>query len=247
MGRSRMRLAALMLARRLIQHRRPNAPTATVANNNTESQINIVISPASIATILGTLDGPSRSKVASPHYEYCARELSKGFPGPKNIDTSRRMIELAKQKVRTRDAQNAEFSQSDAFDTNLEVGSYSAILAFNVLHLTENTAGVLARLRDLLEPGGILISQTPCLRERRWIFRSLVALARTSGMAPPILNLKFGELESLISASGFEIVHSEIWDEEEAIQRVVARKKAASVAHETRVPDEMQMAKSAHG
>ena len=131
--------------------------------------------------------------------------------------------------------------------TEVLVGSYSAILAFNVLHLTENAAGVLARLRDLLAPGGILISQTPCLRERRWIFRSLVALARASGMAPPILNLKFGELESLISGTGFEIVHSETWDEEEAIQRVVARKKAASVARETRMPDEMQMATSAHG
>jgi len=44
-------------------------------------------------------------------------------------------------------------------------------------------------------------------------------------MAPPILNLTITDLESIISGSNFEIVETEMWDEESKIQWVVARKK----------------------
>jgi SAM-dependent methyltransferase len=144
------------------------------------------------------------------------------------IDTSDGMIELAKQKVRARDIGNADFSRSDAFDASFDLCSFSTITAFNVLHLVEDLPGILERLHSLLSPGGLLVSQTPCLHERKWIFRSLVRLAQKSGLAPPIRGLAFGELESLVTRSGFEILDSELWDEDEAIQRVVARKPVSS-------------------
>lgn len=146
------------------------------------------------------------------------------------IDTSGRMIELARQKARARDIENACFSQSDAFDTSLESGSFSVITAFNVLHLVEKLPGVLARLHDLLTPAGILISQTPCLGERGWIFRSMVSLAQRFQLAPPIQSLTFRQLESLIADSGLEILVSELSEQEDAIQRVVARKRAALIS-----------------
>jgi ubiquinone/menaquinone biosynthesis C-methylase UbiE len=146
------------------------------------------------------------------------------------IDTSSGMIELAKQKLRARDIENADFSQSDAFDADLENGSFSAITAFNVFHLVEDLPGVLDRLHCLLTPGGLLVSQTPCLRERNWIVRTLVGLAQKSGLAPPIRGLTFDELASLMIRSGFEIIDSELWDEDDAIQRVVATKPATKAS-----------------
>jgi ubiquinone/menaquinone biosynthesis C-methylase UbiE len=140
------------------------------------------------------------------------------------IDTSIGMIELAKQKLHARDITNADFSRTDAFDAGLENSSFSVITAFNVFHLVENLPTVLDRVHCLLMPGGLLVSQTPCLRERAWIFRTLVGFAQKSRLAPPIRGLAFDELAPLMIQSGFEVIEDELWDEHDAIQRVVARK-----------------------
>jgi 2-polyprenyl-3-methyl-5-hydroxy-6-metoxy-1,4-benzoquinol methylase len=140
------------------------------------------------------------------------------------VDTSGGMIELANQKARARDIGTVDFSQSDAFDPGFERCSFSTITAFSVLHLVEDLLATLERLHELLVPGGLLVSQTPCLRERNWVFRSLVGFAQVAGVAPPILTLGFRELESRLAQSGFEILESVLWDDEDAIQRVVARK-----------------------
>jgi len=72
--------------------------------------------------------------------------------------------------------------------------------------------------------GGLLITQTPCLGERGWFFRSLIGVAQKVGVAPYIRSLTIIELESLVSGSNFEILETKIWDEKNAIQWIVARK-----------------------
>jgi ubiquinone/menaquinone biosynthesis C-methylase UbiE len=142
----------------------------------------------------------------------------------RGIDTSTGMIELARQKARTRNIANVDFSPSDAFDADLEEDSFSAITAFSVFHLVDDLPSVLNRLYRLLAPGGLLVSLTPCLLERNWIFRTLVGLAQKSRLAPPIRGLAFDELAPLMIQSGFEVIEDGLWDEHDAIQRVVARK-----------------------
>ncbi len=140
------------------------------------------------------------------------------------IDLSVKMIELANQKARDRQVDNINFDQIDAFDQRLVSNSFSAIIAFNIFHLLDDAAKVLARLNDLLAAGGLLVSQTPCLRERSWFFRSLISLAQKLGLAPTIRSLTIAELESLVSNSNFEIFETKIWDEKNAVQWIVARK-----------------------
>ncbi len=140
------------------------------------------------------------------------------------IDVSERMIDLANRKVLDRGVANADFRCVDVFATGFAPGSYSVVTAFNVFHLTDDVAAVLARLHELMEPSGLLISHTPCLSERSWWVRSLVAVAQKLGAAPPIVRLEFTQLESLISSSGFEILESEVWDAKDAVQRIVARR-----------------------
>ena len=134
------------------------------------------------------------------------------------------MIDLANQKVRDQQIGNVSFDQMDAFGERLASNSFSAVLAFNIFHLLEDAAHVLARLNDLLTAGGLLISQTPCLSERSWLFQSFVGLAQKTGLVPTITNLTFSELESFVSSGSFEIVETEIWDEKQAVQWIVARK-----------------------
>ncbi len=140
------------------------------------------------------------------------------------IDLSVKMIELANQKVRDRQVDNINFDQIDAFDQRLLSNSFSDVVAFNIFHLLDDVPKALARLHDLLAAGGLLISQTPCLGERGWIFKSLISLVQKLGIAPPILSLTIGELESLVSSSNFEIIETKIWDEKTMVQWIVARK-----------------------
>ena len=102
------------------------------------------------------------------------------------IDVSTKMIELATQKAHDRSVSNVEFSQADAFDQRLAGRSFSAVTAFNVFHLVDDIHGVLARLYAVLEPGGLLVSQTPCVGERNWLVRALLRVAQWTGFAPSI-------------------------------------------------------------
>jgi ubiquinone/menaquinone biosynthesis C-methylase UbiE len=140
------------------------------------------------------------------------------------IDQSIKMIELANQKARDRQVDNINFDQIDAFDQRLVSNSFSDVVAFNIFHLLNDAPKVLARLNDLLPTGGLLISQTPCLGERGWVFRSLISLAQKLRFAPTIRSLTIAELESLVSNSNFEIFETKIWDEKNAVQWIVARK-----------------------
>ncbi len=140
------------------------------------------------------------------------------------IDKSKKMIALANKKVRERQIDNASFSQIDAFDQRLESNSFSAILSFHIFHLVDDFPKVLARLNDLLAPGGLLISQTPCFGEKGWFFRSMISLAQKLGLAPPIRSLRIPELELLVSSTNFEILETKIQYEKYSVQWIVARK-----------------------
>jgi len=140
------------------------------------------------------------------------------------IDLSEKMIALANKKVQERQINNASFSQIDAFDQRLESNSFSAILAFHIFHLVDDAPKVLTRLNDLLAPGGLLISQTPCLSEKGWFFRSMISLAQKLGLAPPIRSFRIPELESLVSSSNFEIIETKIRWEKYSDEWIVARK-----------------------
>jgi len=140
------------------------------------------------------------------------------------IDTSVKMIELANQKALDRQVNNIKFNQIDVFDQRLKSNSFSAILALHIFHLVDDAPKVLARLNDLLAPGGLLISQTPCLGERGWFFKSMISIAQKLGLAPTIRSLRIPELKSLVSSNNFEIFETKIRDEKYAVQWIVARK-----------------------
>ena len=79
------------------------------------------------------------------------------------IDTSTNMIAMAKQKAIDRSVSNVAFDPTDVFDRSLDAHSYTAVLAFNFLHLVDDIPIVLGRANQLLRSGGLLIAQTPCL------------------------------------------------------------------------------------
>ncbi len=82
------------------------------------------------------------------------------------IDISSTMIAAAREAAEARGVANVSFAKATIFDEGLERESFEVVLAFSIFHLLEDAPKALRRIDELLKPGGLLISVTPCLGER---------------------------------------------------------------------------------
>lgn len=124
------------------------------------------------------------------------------------IDISSKMIEIAKRKADVRKIENIDYTQSTIFDDRYKRGSFDVILVFYILHLLEDTHKVMQQINELLKPGGLIISATPCMGEK--IFPGiLLSIVSKIGLVPKIRLFKISELENSIANGNFEIVETE--------------------------------------
>jgi 2-polyprenyl-3-methyl-5-hydroxy-6-metoxy-1,4-benzoquinol methylase len=140
------------------------------------------------------------------------------------IDSSSRMIEVAKSKAGERNIENINFEQSTIFDVRNKNESFNVITAFNILHLLEDLHEVLQKVNELLKPGGLFISATPCLGETNRIIGILIFLVSKIGIVPNVKMLKFSDLEGLIAGGNFIIVETESLHHTQPNYFILARK-----------------------
>ncbi len=127
-------------------------------------------------------------------------------------DISGQMIDIADDKARAQQVENVTFFPATLFDDRLAPGAFDAILVYNALHLLADTPMVLQRIRQLLKPGGRLISKTPCIGDMNIFARALIPLLMKFGIAPnPIHFFKKPALEELIRQAGFDILETGLY------------------------------------
>lgn len=159
------------------------------------------------------------------------------------IDISAKMIELATDKAHQRGLENASFAQADIFDEMFERESFDVILAFNVLHTIPEPGQAVARMHELLKPGGLVVSVTPCFRDRASLLGSLqIVLVRTlcwiGAISIPIRSVDSSALEDLIVQNGsFQIIDAESIFEGTSSYFLVARKTAGIAVESSTVGD----------
>jgi 2-polyprenyl-3-methyl-5-hydroxy-6-metoxy-1,4-benzoquinol methylase len=124
------------------------------------------------------------------------------------IDISSKMIEIAKNKADNRRIRNIEYTNSTIFDERHKIGSFDVILAFYILHLLEDNQKAIQRINDLLKPGGLIISVTPCIGEKKFLNISLSLLSKI-GLVPDIKSFKANELEDSIADGNFVTIENE--------------------------------------
>ena len=96
----------------------------------------------------------------------------------------------------------------------IEKASFEKIIAYGVIHLLEDSEKVIQRIRELLKPGGLFISATPCFKDKmafknRLLFSAHLIIKRL-GIFPLHLNMfKTSDFEKLIDSQNFSIVKSE--------------------------------------
>ncbi|MBI9049572.1 MAG: class I SAM-dependent methyltransferase [Anaerolineaceae bacterium] len=144
------------------------------------------------------------------------------------VDISSNMIEIAKTKAAERNSNNAIFTQGTIFDERLQPESFDLILALSILHLVEDAPQVLERIGQLLKPGGIFISDTPCLGKNALIttlIRLPLALLSKIGILPHINFFTGSSGITSIMPANFKILENESSAEQSITECfIVARK-----------------------
>ncbi len=142
------------------------------------------------------------------------------------IDISSRMIEIAKRKTAARGIENIDYLQATIWHHDLKDESFDAVTAFLILHLVEDTRRAMSRIHDLLKPGGVFISVTPCMGERR-LWNAAFWLVSRTGLVPRINAFERSELEDAISKPGFKILETGRMHARLPIYFIAAQKSAS--------------------
>lgn len=124
------------------------------------------------------------------------------------IDISSGMIENAKLKTKAREIHNIEYTQTTLFNNRLKTGTFDIILAFYILHLVEDTNTVIQRIHQLLKPGGLLISATPCMGEKMFLSYLFSILGKIK-VIPKIKSFVHYDLVKLQTDENFDIIKTE--------------------------------------
>jgi 2-polyprenyl-3-methyl-5-hydroxy-6-metoxy-1,4-benzoquinol methylase len=141
------------------------------------------------------------------------------------IDHAPNMTDAANAKARQRNIDNARFQPIDPTDPSLAEGSFDAITNYSILHLVDDAPTTVRRFHDLLKPGGHLLTEAPVLGDWNPLWRILIKLVVTIRICPKITPLKLADLESMITAPGFEILESKVHNPKSGMHCILARKR----------------------
>lgn len=125
-------------------------------------------------------------------------------------DISGGMLDVGRRNAQAQGIDNLHFLHGDAFAPALDGQTFDVVMAMNLLHLVEDLDAVLARAHELLKPGGVLISKTPCLGDfnlfMRGVFRVVIPAMQLVRRAPFVSFLDTPELERKTEAAGFRLI-----------------------------------------
>jgi ubiquinone/menaquinone biosynthesis C-methylase UbiE len=137
-------------------------------------------------------------------------------------DISDRMIEIAREKAAAANVRNVTFETRGVEDLDVARESVDAVLALSLLHLLEDKEATIARIHDVLRPGGIFVSNTVCLGDSMKWFRFVAPIGRWLGVFPLLRIFTRSELEAGITNAGFDIQHE--WQPDKRVVFIIARK-----------------------
>ncbi|MDP3451792.1 MAG: class I SAM-dependent methyltransferase [Bacteroidales bacterium] len=121
------------------------------------------------------------------------------------IDISTKMIEIAKNKASVSSILNIDFERTTIFDKKFSEGTFDAIIAFNIFHLLEEQQKYIQRLWQILKPGGLILSATPCMSEAPGL-NFILRFFSIIGLTPKINSYTSNEMEQLFLKASFKTI-----------------------------------------
>ncbi len=123
-------------------------------------------------------------------------------------DISATMIRIAQEKADAGWCGNIEFRCAGVPADWSSMGSFDAVLGFNVLHLVQDRPALLNSIYAVLKPGGLFISKTPCLKDMNPIIAFALPVMQLVGKAPFVARFSAAQIEAEMVAAGFVILET---------------------------------------
>lgn len=121
------------------------------------------------------------------------------------VDTSPKMIDIARHRASEAGAINISFECKPVEALDLQERSQDVVMAHSILHLVADPAQLIEQVYRWLRPGGLFISNAPCIGEVSLWFQPLISLGQTVGKVPLLTVFDRDQLHNLMARPGFQI------------------------------------------
>ncbi|NEQ43098.1 MAG: class I SAM-dependent methyltransferase [Leptolyngbya sp. SIOISBB] len=121
------------------------------------------------------------------------------------IDFLANMIAIAQEKAAAQNIPNVTFEQASIDELSVPEGTYDAVLGLNVLHLLANKEAAIAKVHNLLQPGGVFITSTICLGDTMAWFKLIAPVGKALGLFPLVKVFTINDLAKSLTDAGFAI------------------------------------------
>lgn len=199
--------------RRAVAYSKKPVPDAD-AYERTLERVRAYLTPNDRVLELGCGTGSTALKLAESAREILA------------TDYSAEMIAIASAKAALEGVSQVEFRRCTLDDETLPMGSFDVVMAMNLLHLFDEIPARLARIYELVRPGGRFISKTPCIGDQGLALRVVIPLLRVVGVAPFVNFVTERSLVAAIEAAGFVLEETGMYPKKSRSFLVVARRGA---------------------
>lgn len=123
------------------------------------------------------------------------------------IDFSANMIDIAQTRAAAQNIPNLTFEQSTIDELDIPDQSLDAVLGLSILHLLEDKEAVIAKVFDMLKPGGIFVTSTVCLGDQMAWFKWIAPIGKFLGFFPLVKVFTVDELATSLMNARFKIDH----------------------------------------
>lgn len=140
-------------------------------------------------------------------------------------DVSEEMVTIGREKATAQGIGNVQFRAAGVFDPSLKAERFDVVMGFNLIHLLPDLDTALLRMAGMVEPGGLLITKTPCLKGQGWYLKPMIGVMQLVGKAPFVNFFTTDELERAVRRAGFEILETASMPAKPPSRFIVARKR----------------------
>lgn len=139
------------------------------------------------------------------------------------IDISANMLKIAQSKAQFANITNINFEHTTIKELTVKEASYDAVLGLSILHLLEDKEKAIEKIYQLIKPGGVFISSTVCLGDRKNFLKYLLPIGTFLGLIPLVKVFTINALASSLEKEGFEIDYQ--WQAEKSDSVFIVAKK----------------------
>lgn len=140
------------------------------------------------------------------------------------IDVSLNMLEIARGKADAEHIENITFEVATCDEASAPDESLDVVLGMSILHLLEEREAVIAKVYQMLKPGGAFVSSTACLTGAMKLLKPVILIGRLFGKMPQTVKFfSSKELEKSLIDAGFIIDY--LWQPDKGKAVFIVAKK----------------------